>query len=303
MRDTDIRQEIEKLKKDRNAVVLAHLYTHPEVQDLADIVGDSLDLSRKAMEAEADVIVFCGVRFMAETAKILNPDRTVLLPDPDAGCPMADMVTAEDIARLRGEYPNAAFMCYVNSSAEVKAACDICCTSTNAVAVAQSLKEKTDRLRARPEPGALYLALRTAETGDSFQRFLPPFIIPWRRRTSNRPAPSIRARPFWRIPNVLPQVLDQADFAGSTMQIINFAGKSDAKEFIIGTEPGVLHRLRKLNPGECFYPLRPSSICADMKTTTAECLRDALLRLQVPVELDARIIEKASESLKRMFAV
>jgi quinolinate synthase len=140
--DDRIKQEIGALKRERNAVVLAHLYTRPEVQELADIVGDSLDLSRKALEADADVIVFCGVRFMAETAKILNPGRTVLLPDPDAGCPMADMVTADDVRRLRKEYPDAAFMCYVNSSAEVKAACDICCTSTNAVAVAQSLKEE-----------------------------------------------------------------------------------------------------------------------------------------------------------------
>jgi quinolinate synthase len=300
--DDRIKQEIEVLKRDRNAVVLAHLYTHPEVQDLADIVGDSLDLSRKAMEAKADVIVFCGVRFMAETAKILNPGRTVLLPEPDAGCPMADMVTAEDLARLRSEYPDAAFMCYVNSSAEVKAACDICCTSTNAVAVAQSLAE----------PQIVFVP--DQNLGHYISRFVPEKQVilfsgfcPIHHSMAPEDVAEARAQhpgaPVLAHPECPPAVLDQADFVGSTMRIITFAGKSDAKEFIIGTEPGVLYRMQNLNPEKHFYPLRIASRCANMKKTTPENLLDALLRMQVPVELDARIIEEASGSLKRMFAV
>ncbi len=300
--DDRIKQEIGALKRERNAVVLAHLYTRPEVQELADIVGDSLDLSRKALEADADVIVFCGVRFMAETAKILNPGRTVLLPDPDAGCPMADMVTADDVRRLRKEYPDAAFMCYVNSSAEVKAACDICCTSTNAVAVAQSLKE--ERIVFVPDQNL----------GHYISRFVPQKQVilfdgycPIHHSVTPEDVGAVRAQhpdaPVLAHPECPPPVLDEADFVGSTMQIISFAGKSEASEFIIGTEPGVLYRMQKFNPKKRFYPLRPASVCADMKKTTLESLRGALLRLQHPVELDARVIEEASGSLKRMFSV
>jgi len=295
-------EEILELKRKRNAVILAHFYQWPEVQDVADFVGDSLELSRTARDAQADVIVFCGVWFMAETAKILNPRKTVLLPEPSAGCPMANMVTAEDVLRLRKEYPQAAVVCYVNSSAETKAASDICCTSSNAVKVARSLKE--DQIIFVPD----------RNLGQYVSRFLPDKQVIWHNGfcpthnniTVDDVEKARAARPGAPIlvhPECIPAVIDEADFAGSTKQIIDYAVKSEGEEFIIGTEVGVLHHLQRLCPEKRFFSLHSAMVCPNMKKTSLGSVRDALAKMQYAMELDTRVIEKACLSLDRMFAV
>ena len=297
----DIR-DIQNLKEKRNAVILAHLYQWPEVQDIADFVGDSLDLSRKARDTGADVIVFCGVWFMAETAKIISPEKTVLLPEPDAGCPMADMVTQEDVELLRKEHPGAAVVCYVNSSAEVKAVSDICCTSSNAIRVVGSLKEKE------------IIFVPDRNLGHYVSRFFPEkrFILfdgfcPTHNKITVTDMEQVRAAhpdtPILVHPECVPEVVNRADFTGSTAQIIDHAVNSGSAEFIIGTEIGVLHRLQKLCPGKRFYSLHAAMVCPNMKKTTPLSVYDALDKMQYKIELDAQVIKKASVSLARMLAV
>jgi quinolinate synthase len=295
-------RDILSLKEKRNAVILAHLYQWPEVQDIADFVGDSLDLSRKARDTGADVIVFCGVWFMAETAKIISPEKTVLLPEPDAGCPMADMVTPEDVELLRKEHPGAAVVCYVNSSAEVKAVSDICCTSSNAIRVVGSLKEKE------------IIFVPDRNLGHYVSRFFPEkrFILfdgfcPTHNKITVTDMEQVRAAhpgtPILVHPECVPEVVNRADFTGSTAQIIDHAVNSGSEEFIIGTEIGVLHRLQKLCPGKRFYSLHAAMVCPNMKKTTPLSVYDALDKMQYKIELDAQVIKMASVSLARMLAV
>jgi len=302
LQQTELIQDILRLKKERNAVIIAHLYQWPEIQDIADFVGDSLDLSKKARDTDADVIVFCGVKFMAETAKIVSPEKTVLLPAPDAGCPMADMVTPEDVMRLRREHPKAAVVCYVNSSAEVKAVSDICCTSSNAVKVVESLRE--DEIIFVPD----------RNLGHYVSRFIPSkkFILfdgfcPTHNKISAAEVAKVReARPGTPIivhPECRPEVLDLADFIGSTAQLIDYAVKSEDKEFIVGTEIGVLHRLEKLCPDKRFYSLHAALVCPNMKKTTLANLHESLDKLQYKIELDEDLIQKAALSLERMLAI
>lgn len=302
MEQTKEIQEILKLKKERNAVILAHLYQWPEVQDIADFVGDSLDLSRKAKDTKSDVIVFCGVKFMAETAKILSPDKTVLLPAMQAGCPMADMVTPEDVARLRKAHPDAAVVCYVNSSAEIKAVSDICCTSSNAVKVVSSLEEEE------------IIFVPDRNLGHYVSLFLPDkrFILfdgfcPTHNKISSADVEKARiSRPDAPIlvhPECIPAVVALADFTGSTAQIIEYAVKSDRQEFIIGTEIGVLHRLQQLCPSKRFYSLHAAIVCPNMKKTTLAHVHSSLENLEFRIELDEQLIRKASVSLERMLSI
>ena len=295
-------EEILDLKTERNAVILAHLYSWPEVQDIADFTGDSLELSRKARDTQADVIVFCGVRFMAETAKILNPQKTVLLPESAAGCPMADMVTPEDVELLRKAHPGAAVVCYVNSSAEVKAVSDICCTSSNAVKVVASLKEEE------------IIFVPDRNLGHYVSRFLPDkrfILFDGYCHVHNKVSPddvkkARSARPGTPIlvhPECTPEVIELADFTGSTAQIIDYAVKSDKEEFIIGTESGVLHRLQQLCPAKRFYSLHAAMVCPNMKKTGLAGIRDALLKLQYKIELDEQVSGRAAVSLDRMLSV
>lgn len=302
MDQTGIISDIKRMKEEQNAVILAHLYEWPEVQDIADFVGDSLELSRKAKETDADVIVFCGVSFMAETAKILNPSRTVLLPVMEAGCPMADMVTAADVLRLRAEHPAAAVVCYVNSSAEVKAVCDICCTSSNAVRVIGTL----------PQEEIIFVP--DMNLGHYVSTFFPEkkfYYIHGFCPTHNK----IKAEEVLRVkqarfgvpilshPECRPEVLDLSDFVGSTAQIIDYAVKSDAKELIIGTEIGVLHRLKKLCPDKTFYSLHAALVCPNMKKTHLEDVRDALLEKKYKIELDEDLIARAGVAIERMMQI
>lgn len=295
-------QDILNLKKERNAVILAHLYMPPEVQDIADFTGDSLELSRNARDTKADVIVLCGVRFMAETAKILNPYKTVLLPEPYAGCPMADMVTLEDVELLRKKHPGTAVVCYVNSSAEIKAASDICCTSSNAVKVVESLKEEE------------IIFVPDRNLGHYVSGFLPSkrFILfdgycPTHNKISLSDIEKVRAArpdvPILVHPECVSEVIDRADFTGSTAQIIDYAVKSHEKEFIIGTESGILHRLQQLCPAKRFYTLHAAMICPNMKKTTLTSVHDALYKLQYKIDLNEQVMKKAAASVDRMLSV
>ncbi len=294
--------KIKEYKKKRNAVILAHFYELPEIQDIADIVGDSLELSQRACDVKADVIVTCGVRFMAETAKILNPQKTVLLPVMEAGCPMADMVTPDDIRSLRREHPDAAVVTYVNSSAEVKAECDICCTSSNAVKVVESLSEKE------------IIFVPDQNLGNYVSRFISnkKFIFhngycPVHHCVTVEDVLRARAAhpevPVLVHPECPPSVVDHADFAGSTAGIIQYAKNSASTDFIIGTEEGILHSLKKQNPDKHFHMLRDRFICANMKKITLESVLHSLERMEHRIELSDEIIQKASTSLARMLAV
>lgn len=301
--DAAITGEIQRLKSERNAVILAHYYQRPEIQDLADLVGDSLDLSRKAKETKAAVILFCGVWFMAETAKVLSPEKTVLLPELNAGCPMADMVTPDDIRRLREEHPGAAVVCYVNSSAEIKASSDICCTSSNAVAVVESLAE--DEIIFVPDQNlGHYVATRIPHK----KFILHSGFCPTHHRISPEDVLSARAEhpnaPVLVHPECVPGVVSLADFTGSTAQILDFATKSCETEFVIGTEGGILYRLGKLNPEKQFYLLGGSTtVCPNMKRTSPESVYRSLKDMRYQMELNEETISRAAVCLDRMFSV
>ena len=300
--ENGIQEEILELKKQKNAVILAHYYQTGDIIDIADKVGDSYALARQAREAKADIIVFCGVRFMAESAKILNPERKVLLPVAGAGCPMADMVTPEDIRRLRSQYPDAAVACYVNSTADTKAECDICVTSSNAVKVVASLPQK--KVIFVPDKNlARYVADQLPE------KEIVPFsgccIVHDRMRTVDVDA-ALAAQPDALLlvhPECPEEVTRRAHYVGSTAGILNYAHESGHDKFIIGTEMGILHVLKKQNPGKEFFLLSPRLFCTNMKKTHIKDLRDALLYEQYEITLDQDIMERARVSLERMLAV
>ncbi len=294
-------KEIQELKRERQAVILAHNYQQDAVQDIADLVGDSLELSRYAAKAKAKVIVLAGVRFMAESASILAPDKTVLLPDIFAGCPLAESLDAEELRQEKENYPDAAVVCYVNSSAEVKAESDICCTSSNAVKVMQSLPHR--RILFVPDRNlASYVA-----------RFTDKEIIPWPgfcvthyRVTLEKLEEARATYPQAKIlvhPECRPEVTEAADFVGSTSAILKYARESHAQEFFIGTEMGIIHRLEQENPGKKFYLLSPRLICPNMKLTTlskiAQCLKEMRPIIRVPED----IRDRAYRALERMLEV
>ena len=298
----DMLDRIQQLKKEKNAVILAHLYQRPEIQDMADFIGDSFDLSRRARDAESDVIVFCGVYFMAESAKILNPGKTVLLSVLSAGCPMADMVTPEDVLGLREQYPDAAVVCYVNSSAAVKAVSDICCTSSNAVKVVKSLPNR--QVIFVPDRNLGHFVSR--QTKDKEIIFFQGYCPTHERVGAQDVENARRAKPGAPVlvhPECPPAVVDAADWAGSTAQIIDYVARSDKKEFIIGTEQGILHQLEKRNPGKQFYLLSPRLFCPNMKKTGLQDVQDVLDHMTNQIELDADTIRRASGCLERMLAV
>ncbi len=297
-----ISEQILKLKKEKNAVILAHIYQDGAVQDVADFTGDSLELAKKAAQVEADVIVFCGVLFMAESAKILNPDKTVLLPVIDAGCPMADMVTAEDVIAHRKAHPNAAVVSYVNSSAETKAECDICCTSSNAVKVVNSLPQK-EIIFVPDENLGSYVAAQLPEKEMILHK---GYCIVHKRVLEDEVIKAKAALPNAKLlvhPECTPDVVAQADFVGSTAQIIKYAKESEDKEFIICTEMGILHVLQNQNPDKKFYMASPKLVCANMKKTHVEDVLHALQNMEHEITLDNELIKRASKSLERMLEV
>jgi quinolinate synthase len=295
-------EKIGRLKAEKGAIILAHIYQRPEVQQAADRVGDSFGLSRSARDSDARILVFCGVAFMGESAKLLSPDKKVLLPVRDAGCPMAGMVTPDDVRRLRERHPGAAVVCYVNSSAAVKAESDICCTSSNAVRVVRSLPEK--RIIFVPDRNlGRYVAAQVPDK----EIILHDGHCPVHSRITARMASAaLAAHPGAALlvhPECEPEVVRRADYVGSTAGILGYVRESDREEFIIGTEEGILYPLERDHPGKRFYRLAPDFVCADMKKIT---LPDVLASLELEryeVELDRDTAEKAARSLDRMLAV
>ena len=284
-------EEIKRLKAERKAVILAHNYVNPEIQDIADFLGDSLELSFRAKESGADVIVFCGVRFMAETAKILNPDKTVLIPEPSAGCPMADMITGEQLRKLKSQHPDAKAVCYVNSTADVKAECDICVTSGNAEKVMKSFSADEE-----------ILFVPDQHLGGHISQLLNRKYTLWPGYCPIHAALTVEAidtarklhpgAPVLVHPECCKAVRDAADYRLSTGGMCRFAYESNCKEFIVGTEIGILHRLRKENPDKRFYPVSEQIVCKDMKKITldnlATCLRDKKHEVTVPKDIAIR---------------
>ncbi|MHC1693701.1 MAG: quinolinate synthase NadA [Eubacteriales bacterium] len=294
--------EILKLKKQRGALILAHYYQTLDIQLVADFAGDSFDLSRKAQSAKEDVIVFCGVRFMAESAKLLSPSKTVLLPNERAGCPMADMVTPEIVRSLKREHPGAAVVCYVNSSAETKAECDICCTSSNAERVVRSLPNEEIIFVPDKNLGA-FIASKVPEKRFIFMDGYCPIH---RNITEKQALDALEAHPdalFAAHPECEPEVLRHAHYIGSTKNILDWCGQSDAKKFIIGTEIGVVERLTHFFPEKEFYLLNSKLICPNMKKTTLQDLHDALEYGRNIIELEPELIKRACVPLEKMMLV
>lgn len=278
------------MKKERNAIILAHNYQIGEVQDVADFIGDSLELSQKAAKLDAFIIVFCGVHFMAETAAILAPDKTVLIPDIKAGCPMADMINATELREWKKNYPGSKVVCYVNTTAEVKAECDICCTSSNALKVVESLD--TNEILFAPDKNlAAYVARHTKKK-----------IVAWdgycyvhnnilakdvREKKEKYPAAEV-----WVHPECRPEVIDLADRVLSTGKMIKSARETTKKQIIIGTESGIIYRLKKENPKKNFYPAKDLAFCYNMKKINLikvlKALEEMIYRVEVPFEISQR---------------
>ena len=297
-----LREKVLRLKKERNAYIVAHNYQNYEVQEVADILGDSLALSKAAIGTGADMIVFCGVDFMAESAKILNPEKTVILPVREADCPMALMVTAERLREKKKEYPDAAVVCYVNSSAEVKAESDIACTSSNAVEVVKSLPHKQ------------IIFVPDKNLGHYVQRFCPEKeIILWQgfctthiRVTAQdvlRTKEKYPDAPFIAHPECPPDVIDLADFVCSTSGFSPYVAKSPADTFIIGTEVGIIFKLKKDHPAKRFIMPTEQFVCQTMKMTTLGWVAHALETGEHAIEIPEAVRRRAETTLKRMMEV
>jgi quinolinate synthase len=298
----DLSREIQRLKKQRQAVILAHNYQLPEIQDVADYRGDSLELSRIAAETTAKVIVFCGVHFMAETAAILSPKKLVIMPDLHAGCPMANMITAVALRRLKREHPRATTVGYVNTSAEVKAELNICCTSTNAVKVVNALRNSPEIIFVPDKYLADYVAKQSGRKLISWDGFCPTHvkILPEDIKREKKFHPQAKVMVH---PECLPEVVNLADAVLSTSQMARFARETAASEFIVGTEVGLIYRLKKDNPGKEFYPASEAAVCPNMKRTTQEKLLFALKELKEVVRVPAAIRLRARNAIERMLEI
>ncbi len=293
-----MKEKIRRLLKERKAIMLAHNYQPPEIQDLADLCGDSLELSIKAAQTDAEVIVFCGVLFMAETASILSPDKTVLLPRKDAGCPMADMVTPGDLEKKLKELPPMPVVTYVNSSASVKALSTICCTSANAIDVVNSLDEK--EIMMVPDRNlAMYTGSNTKKKIHIWEGFCPVHdrLTPedCKKTKENHPDAVFMAHPECK-----PDVLELADVTTSTSGMIRYAGESEKKSFIVGTEVGLLYSLQTANPGKKFYPASAGMECIDMKRITIEDIARSLEFMEGEVKVPENIRRPALKAVQRM---
>lgn len=290
---------IKKLKKEKNAIILAHNYVLGEVQDIADFVGDSLELSIKAQNIEEDIIVFCGVQFMAETAKILSPEKTVLHPVKEAGCPMADMANAQSLKEFKKSYPHAVTVCYVNSTADLKTEVDICCTSANAHEIVSLIPiEKSIIFLPDKNLGANVAAeaKRDLILWDGFcpthMRIKPDYI---ERKKREYPDAVVIAHPECR-----PEVVAMSDFSLSTGAMLRFARETDAKQIIVATELGIIHRLQKENPEKQFIPISEQAFCTTMKMIELDDVIRALENNETEIILDKKTIEKAKKPIVRM---
>jgi quinolinate synthase len=297
-RDADLVERISALKTKRNAVILVHNYQLGEVQDMADLVGDSLELSQNAAKTDADVIVFCGVHFMAETASILSPDKVVLLPDIDAGCPMANMITAERLRAKKKEHPQAVVVCYINSPAEVKAESDICCTSANAVEVVESLGAR-EILFVPDQYLGHYVSVRTGRDMILWPGFCPTHV----RIRPDRITELRQEYPQAKVvvhPECTPEVIGLADEVASTSGMCRYARRDEVREMVVGTEIGLIHRLRKENPGKRFIPVSEQAICPDMKLTTLEKVLSSLEEMSPEVKVPGEVRLRALAAVNRM---
>lgn len=292
-------EEINRLKAERNAVILAHNYVNPEIQDIADFLGDSLELSFRAKESGAEVIVFCGVRFMAETAKLLSPDSAVLIPIPEAGCAMADMVNAKMIEAYKKDHPDAFFVAYVNTTAETKSKVDLCCTSGNVEKVLKSIPAEQEVMFLPDKNLGGNMNRKMNRNMDLWKGYCPvhdavtPEMI--RKARAEHPGALVLVHP-----ECTPAVVAECDYALSTAGILKKVKELDAGEFIIGTEQGIFHRIRKENPEKKFYSLSPELICPDMKKITLESVRDALKNMAPAIELPDDMMKSAVKPILRM---
>lgn len=294
-----IKDKIIELKKEKNAVILAHYYVADEVQEIADYIGDSFYLSKKAKELEEQIIVYCGVSFMGESAKILNPDKLVLMPDMSADCAMAHMVDVENIKKIREEYDDVAVVCYINSTAEIKTYADVCVTSANAVKIVRNLPNKNVYFIPDGNLGR-YVAEQVPEKNV----ILNPGYCPIHHAITVEEVEQAKTKhpnaQFVVHPECVKELLDMADYIGSTSGIIDYVAKSDWKEYIIGTEEGVLYELKKQNPDKQFYMINDNQICHDMKYITLEKIYKVLLEETNQLEVDAKLREAALKPLDRM---
>lgn len=301
MNKQDMINEINKLRKEKNAIILAHNYQVSEIQDIADVVGDSLKLSQIASESDADTIVLCGVHFMAESAKILSPEKKVLLPNPDAGCPMADMIDVEKLREFKSKYDGAPVVCYVNSSAEVKAESDICVTSSNALKIVNSLKEEK------------ILFIPDRNLGDYINNQVKDkeiisfdgYCITHNRIKIKEIEEARKLHPKAVIlahPECDPEIVKRADFIGSTSAIINYAKEASEGTFIIATEMGIMHKLEadNINKDKKFFMLSPSLICSNMKKNRLEDVYNALREDKTEIEVEEGVRLKAKSTLDKM---
>jgi len=298
----ELKRKIDKLKKERNAVIIVHNYQREEIQEIADYSGDSLGLARAAVDTKADVIVFCGVHFMAESASILNPDKKVLLPVKEAGCPLADMITIRKLREKKKEFPEAAVVCYVNSSAEIKAESDIACTSSNAIEVVRSMKEKQIIFVPDKNLGR-YVQSQVPEKEIILWEGYCPTHLRLTEEDAIKAKKSFPNAEFIAHPECRPEVLKRADHICSTQGMFTYAKSSQAKEFIVGTECGMLYGLRKKNPDKLFYIPTANLMCANMKLTTLGWVVHSLENLVYEVKVSEGVREKAKKTLERMLSL
>jgi quinolinate synthase len=300
--NAEVIEKIMNLKAKKKAIILVHNYQLGEVQDIADFIGDSLELSQKAAKTDAEVIVFCGVHFMAETASIICPDKTVLLPELHAGCPMANMITVQALREKKKEYPKATVVCYVNTSAAVKAESDICCTSANAVRLVEKLTDVQEIIFVPDQYLGSYVASQTGKKMilwpgycPTHIRILPQDIL---RRKAEHPQAKAVVHPECR-----PEVKALADAVLSTGGMIRFAHESDAREIIVGTELGIIHRLQKENPGKKFIPASEQAICPRMKLTTLESVLWSMENMTHEIRVPERIRVRARRAVDKMLEI
>lgn len=296
---SSVKEKIEQLKKEKNAVILAHYYVPNEVQEIADYVGDSFYLSKKAKELKEDIIVFCGVSFMGESGKILNPDKLVLMPDENADCAMAHMVDSENIKKMREEYEDLAVVCYINSTAEIKCHADVCVTSSNAVKIVKTLPNKNIFFIPDGNLGR-YVAEQVPEKNVILNEGYCPVHHALTVQEVYKAREAHPQAEFLVHPECVKALLDEADYIGSTSGIINHVKKSECKEFIIGTEVGVFYELEKQNPDKQFYTLNDHQICQDMKSITLEKVLDVLENETNALTLDEEKRVAALKPLERM---
>jgi quinolinate synthase len=300
-RTKELQERILQLKKEKNAIILAHYYQRPEIQEIADFLGDSFGLAQKAKTTDADVIVFCGVHFMGESAKILNMDKIVLIPDERAGCPMADMVNVEGLRKLKREHPNATVVAYINTSADVKAETDICCTSSNARQVIESVE--SDEIIWVPDKNL----------GHWVSQFTDKKFIIWEGYCNTHDQLTVEdvlrlkaqypEAEFVVHPECRPEVVALGDYVGSTTGIIKYCRESNKKQFIVGTEEGVGYQLRKNSPEKEFYFASKYLVCPNMKVNTLKKVVDCLETMQPQIFVPEDVANKARASLERMLQV